>query len=188
MDNKDELYHYGVMGMKWGRHKYANSPGTYTQKGLSVFDDKMSDYNSANKKVQKLKKSGDKQAYKEAKSERKVAKKLLNRSYSQLKLDAKADKGKKLYQQGKSIVGIEAKFGINQAVIGFGMAAGQKMLYKYTNDSVKSAKIVSAAAVGLSAVNAISYLKSASDARYLRAYYGHSRDVKSDSTTKKAKK
>lgn len=44
MDNKDELYHYGVLGMKWGRHRYANQEGAYIKKGISVFDKKMSEY------------------------------------------------------------------------------------------------------------------------------------------------
>ena len=33
MEQYDELKHYGVLGMKWGRRKYHNSDGTYNDAG-----------------------------------------------------------------------------------------------------------------------------------------------------------
>ena len=36
-DNEDELMHYGVLGMKWGVHRYQNADGSLTAKGRAKF-------------------------------------------------------------------------------------------------------------------------------------------------------
>ena len=33
----DELYHYGVLGMKWGEHRYLNKDGTLTNAGHKYY-------------------------------------------------------------------------------------------------------------------------------------------------------
>jgi hypothetical protein len=55
--NNNELYHYGVLGMKWGVHKNGAS---YTYAKASIKKDKL------NKRATKLQNKADKAAYKEA--------------------------------------------------------------------------------------------------------------------------
>ena len=177
MDNKDELYHYGVLGMKWGSHRYAKQEGTYIKKGISIFNKKMSEYESANQKVKSLK-GGDKSAYKSAKSERKVAKQQLDASYKQLKKDSLADKGKNLYQQGKTIGGNLKVNAIAQGVIVLGSRIANPIIAKYAKSQQIANIATSTIAIGGTAVNAVLAIKTGSQNKKLRAYYGHSRPVK----------
>ena len=42
--DNNELCHYGVLGMKWGKRKFQERGGSYTKKGLKVFENKMNKY------------------------------------------------------------------------------------------------------------------------------------------------
>lgn len=37
---QDELYHYGILGMKWGVRRYQNADGTYTELGKKKISEK----------------------------------------------------------------------------------------------------------------------------------------------------
>ena len=83
-DNKDELYHYGVLGMKWGKRKSAlnrQNASDYNCKGLTV--------SQASRQAKKDAAA----AKKEAKAEKKAAKANMS---SKDKLKKAVSKGKKI--------------------------------------------------------------------------------------------
>ena len=173
----NELYHYGVLGMKWGRRKYANSEGSYAKKGLAIFDKKMQDYESASQKVKNLK-GGDKNEYKQAKGEHKIAKGQLDKSYKQLKRDALADKGKRLYESGKTITGNMNVNAIAQGAIILGSRIANPIIAKYARSQKVANIATSTIAIGGTVVNAALAIKTSVENKRLRAYYGHSRSVR----------
>lgn len=196
-----ELYHHGVKGMRWGVRRYQNYDGSYTRKGMEHYRKAESDYNESRESYKKAKadyksarktfasdfngdksdKSSDKilsskKKYKEAKANMKEAQRVLSLKYDQLKRDKAGDKGKKLYQSGKTITSnnelIET---IAQVSFGFGAASWALSKYggvKYSRLAVPVAMAGAGLDAGLIALAG----KNMVEAKYLRAYYGHSRN------------
>ena len=176
--DNNELCHYGVLGMKWGVRRFQERGGSYTKKGLKVFEKKMNKYESANQKVKSLKKSGNKDEYHLAKGERRSAKNDLNKSYKQLKADYRADKGKQLYQKGKTITENAAALGYAQAAVLIGSRVAQRMIARHTGNYKVANLASNAVAIGGTAVNAILAAKTITQNKNLRAYYSHGRTIK----------
>ena len=113
MNQNDYLAHYGVRGMRWGVRRYQNYDGSYTREGLRRYNESERYYNEQLDKVKSTKElmkestGSDKEALRsrlqKEKGELKIRKNDLKADYKQLKKDMASDKGKALYQQGKTI-------------------------------------------------------------------------------------
>lgn len=213
MEQQNELMHYGVLGMRWGVRRYQNSNGSYTQAGLQRYRKAESQYKEAHKK--RVKAANDhniatyrgkidttasrkeqrrqhralrKESYNNYRITRKDeqdAKLALDRSYHQLKNDAKADKGAEHYRDGKTITGNYKKTAMGAASV-VAAAKGTAFLARTLSGGEGDVFVVNhpKAALGIGAayiaitlgggsIVAGKAIKRHKENEQLRAYYGH---------------
>lgn len=197
IQTSNELYHHGIRGQKWGIRRYQKYDGSLTQKGVKRYYESKEKYDAANEKYQKAKAeykadknaAGAKTKLTNARLNKRVAERKMNKDYRHLKEDKRADKGKELYSKGYTITGkkramkalaligglavsaaiIEASGG--QIPIGNGSTyeppkAVRDLVRNHSKDLVVGGSILMGAAAAGSAVTA-------NKDRNLRAYYKH---------------
>ena len=177
MYGQNELYHYGVKGMKWGVRRYENYGGSYTQRGVKRFRKAESDYDNAKSNVRKAKaqyKAGTttKGQYKMAKNQVRSAKNKMKDAYGKLKNDKMADQGKMLYKNGKTITENNASAMRRQVGIVVGANVAAALLANSGNIGLASVS-GRTIAIGGTAINAILAARTRSQNKKLRAYYAH---------------
>lgn len=167
----NELYHFGVKGMKWGVRRYENSGGSYTKAGVNRFRKSESKYDKANASYKELKKqNGNSLETKNAKRNVKQAKYQMKKDYKHLKQDKLADQGKDLYSRGYRITDNAGTKMLSLASAGAtatGYLYASRLIDKHQAQTLASLSAAAGAiGVGMKVVN---YNKD----RKLRAYYGH---------------
>lgn len=175
---QNELYHHGIMGMKWGVRRYQNFDGSYTKEGLKRYRSSEENYNKKKAEYKTIRKDKTASRYtkKMAKANVKESKLDLQKKYNQLKWDKLGDKGKAKYKKGmrirynnKMLKGVSTASGIATAGAYYLYAAG-KISQK---DFMKVLAASAAADLGTLGVGAV-VNKVHNDP--LRAYYSHSRN------------
>lgn len=170
----DELYHYGVLGQKWGIRRYQNFDGSYTKAGLERYGRSKEKYEKKREEYRTIKRDKTKSRYEKqlAKGKMQEAKRQMNKDYKHLALDKKGDEGKILYAQGKRITSNAATTNmINKAGVFAGVGAEYAKRLGYLDS--KSATIIQAAAVGTIAVSNLKSFLDEIPNNKLRAYYSH---------------
>lgn len=157
------LAHYGILGMKWGVRRYQNYDGTYTKKGLLR-------YKKAEEKYADVKKRRDQGTA--TRKDVKTAKIAMKKEYKKLVNDNLADKGRDLYSKGHTIMDDRAKTLRTRVGVSFGTAFVGRILAEYAPYKVANLA-PRALSAGGAVYNAFLSGKYYSNAKKLRAYYGH---------------
>lgn len=187
---ENQLYHYGVLGMKWGVRRYQNKGGSYTKAGLQRYYQSKDNYEANKKAYKQLKKYGQtdvlgngirlqpsnqqerKEMTKLLKNSTKNAKRQMKKDYKHLRQDYLGDKGKERYARGETITANDAATAMLSKVGGLSIAAAG---YAYNSGVVDKRIAYALGSIG-GVTLASSAVKSAVDHfanNELRAYYGH---------------
>ena len=183
MDYKNDfLAHHGIKGQKWGARRFEDYDGRLTQAGLKRYRaasqarmkaeqayQNAAKKNALNPSIDNENNLRDKRlAYKNAKRAEK-------KSYKDLKLDNRADKGKRLLESGKTITGNKAIMDVTAAIGGtlsaVGMVATQGLAMAGKMNELTANIVSGGIAVGaLATMGAVKIVKE-NENKNMRAYY-----------------
>lgn len=171
---KDELYHHGILGQKWGIRRYQNFDGSYTQAGLKRYNKSKDAYEKKKAEYKEIKKDKTKSRYEKKYAKAKVAeaKRQMNKDYKHLALDKKGDEGKVLYAKGVRITNNAAKTAAIAKMASLA-SVGAEYAHQYGMIDTKTARYIQAASVGATVLSGVKTLLNEIPNNKLRAYYSH---------------
>lgn len=167
------LAHHGIKGQKWGIRRYQNYDGSLTQAGVKRYERAVENYNKAKSDYDRAKSEGDMVRASKAKNAMDVYRRDANTQYKNLKKDKKADQGKSLRADGKTISGEKWKAGVGTFAVGLVAATGIKHLNSYpiwssNVNATRNAQLAIAGAAIASnlAINSVAYSRAGKMASY----------------------
>lgn len=134
MTNQNELYHYGVKGMRWGIRRYQNYDGEYTRAGVRKYEDDLNAYTKKKNEYDRLSKKYGRRSNmaRNAKSQVRALRKTASHDKQMLRNYKVADKGAKLIVKGETVAGHNKKI----RRLAFANIAGVASGYAFTNNFI----------------------------------------------------
>ncbi len=140
---QNELYHYGVLGMKWGVRRYHNRDGTLNERGrrkAAKLENRYSDLtngrNIRKKKISKGMHNKSVKAMSDAELKQKVNRLRLEKDYLDLNKQVNNLENKTISRGRKQVSKIANK-AINEILVGSAIKVGKDL---FTNELRKSFK------------------------------------------------
>lgn len=90
----NELYHHGILGMRWGVRRYQNADGSYTQEGLKRYRQSEAKYYKAAQQYKDAEAGGNRAEMSAKRGMVKAAQRRLSEDYDHLKIDRMMDREK----------------------------------------------------------------------------------------------
>ena len=142
--NPNELYHYGVLGMKWGVRRYHNRDGTLNERGkrkAAKLENRYSDLtngrNIRKKKISKAMNNNSVKTMSDTELKQKVSRLRLEKDYLDLNKQVNSLDHKTISKGQKRVSKIANK-AIDEILVGSAIKVGRDL---FTNELRKSFKL-----------------------------------------------